>query len=104
MTAFASIIFLREEFALEEGGALVQPVLVLHIDDVQFLKADVVRDKPGIEQTFADKAKDAAVIDRVAGHVQLFFQFKQDIKQPGAVVLQKLLFHDEHIDLNIRYR
>ena len=99
VTFLASSIFFREEFALEEGCALAQPVLVLHVNDAQFLKADVVRGEPCVQQTLAHKAKDPAVIDRVARHVQLPLKLKQNVEQPGAVVLQKFLLHDEHVEV-----
>ena len=77
----------------------MQPVLVLHIDDVQLLKADVVCNQPRIQQALTHKAENTPVICGVAGHIQFLFQLKQDVKQPRAVMLQQLLFHDKHIEM-----
>ena len=44
----------------------MQPVLVLHIHDVQLFVADVVGDEPGVKQTLTDEAEDAAVVGGVA--------------------------------------
>ena len=68
-------------------------------DNVKLFIGDVVGDQPGIQQALAHKAERSFIIGGIAADIQLFFQLKQNIEQPGAVVLQQFLFHHEHIEV-----
>ena len=74
-------------------------MLAFHIYNVKLFIGDVVGDQPGIQQALAHKAEHPLIIGGIAADIQLFFQLKQNIEQPGAVVLQQFLFHHEHIEV-----
>ena len=72
-------------------------MLFFHITHRRFHIGNAVGFQPYIQEPLCNKAKDTGIISRVAGDIQLGFQFAQDIKKPLAVVAEQIPAHNKHI-------
>ena len=73
-------------------------MLAFQVHDRAFLHLQALMVQPHIQQALGKKAEHAAVIGRIGGNVQLFFQFKQDAEQPGGIGFKGAFAHEEHVE------
>ena len=99
----ASLVSLPEEFGLKKSRDLHQKVLTdiaIELHDLLFLYFSISQSliQPDIKEQFTDPSHIALLEGIVRARVYPFEDIKEDIKEPGAVVVQKLPLHDHHIE------
>ena len=58
---------------------------------------DMVCLQPYIQKTLRQETEDSSIVSGVGGNIQQLLYFKQNVKEPVAILVEKVPSHNKHI-------
>ena len=58
---------------------------------------DMVCLQPYIQKTLRQETEDSSIVSGVGGNIQQLLCFKQNVKEPVAILVEKVPSHNKHI-------
>ncbi len=85
------------DLPLQERPNLLRPIDIFQEHNRHFHLFQILPFQPDVEEALGHETVEPRFIGIVAGHAGSLFQFKEDVKEPGAVFVEEGLLHGEHI-------